>query len=244
MDIEPFLPINTKEKVDEIINLILVRQEPQSVYSDILMCIQKLKIQLYFKEKFNNIKPQQVHQKESVIDNTLIQDKKKLSYKEAYREALLKELKLGAKISNKKVSTKSISPIVENKDKISENKHTLTTINNNINTFFFKGMTIKKLSEFIDMPLKTLLSIIKQKKESSISLIDDNYSLTKQDTELLSDFLQNAYSCKIRKDKKEDILEKKITNAEYYRKKMEDRFRPSLGKEGNYRKLIYINTKT
>lgn len=70
-------------------------------------------------------------------------------------------------------------------------------------------MTIKKLSEFIDMPLKTLLSIIKQKKESSISLIDDNYSLTKQDTELLSDFLfQNAYSCKICKDKKEDILEK------------------------------------
>ena len=57
MDIEPFLPINTKEKVDEIINLILVRQEPQSVYSDILMWIQKLKIQLYFKEKFNNIKP-------------------------------------------------------------------------------------------------------------------------------------------------------------------------------------------
>ena len=145
MDIEPFLPINTKEKVDEIINLILVRQEPQSVYSDILMCIQKLKIQLYFKEKFNNIKPQQVHQKESVIDNTLIQDKKELSYKEAYREALLKELKLGAEISNKKVSTKSISPIVENKDKISENKHTLTTINNNINTFFSKGMTIKKL---------------------------------------------------------------------------------------------------
>lgn len=104
-------------------------------------------------------------------------------------------------------------------------------------------MTIKKLSEFIDMPLKTLLSIIKQKKEPSISLIDDNYSLTKQDTELLSDFLQNAYSCKIRKDKKKIFL-KKITNAEYYRKKMEDRFRPSLGKEGNYRKLIYINTKT
>lgn len=138
MDIEPFLPINTKEKVDEIINLILVRQEPQSVYSDILMCIQKLKIQLYFKEKFNNIKPQQVHQKESVIDNTLIQDKKELSYKEAYREALLKELKLGAKTLNKHVSTKSLSPIAENKDKISENKHTLTTINNNINTFFLR----------------------------------------------------------------------------------------------------------
>lgn len=247
MDIESFLPINTKEKVDEIINLILARQESKSVYTDILVYIQKVKMQLYFKERFNSIKSQLTHQKESVADNAPIQERKELSYKEAYREALLQELKSGLKPIQKIISEKSTSPIIESNKKTSSQKqakHTLININNNINVHFFKGMAIKKLSEFIDMPLKTLLSIIKQKKKSSISPVDGDYSLTKQDIELLSDFLQNAYNGKVRKDKKEELLEKEITTAGYYRKKMEDRFRPSLGQEGNYSKLIYIRTKT
>jgi hypothetical protein len=246
MDIEAFLPINTKDKVDEIINLILERQESRNVYTDILVHIQKVKMQLYFKEKFDNIKSKLSYRKESVITNAPIQEKKELSYKEAYKEALLKELKSGVKTVPHYISLKSTLPIVKNKKKTPKKeqpKHTLTAIDNNINIHFFEGMTIRQLSEFIGMPLKTLSSIIKQKKNSSI-LFDNNYSLTVQDIELLSDFLQNAYNTKIRKDKKEELLEKEIATAGYYRKKMEDRFKPSLGQEGNYRKLIYIRTKT
>lgn len=207
MDIESFLPINTKEKVDEIINLILEEQMYRNVYTDILVHIQKVKMQLYFKEKFDDIKSKLSYQKESVTINPPIRD-------------------------NKKKASKQGQP-----------KHALTINSNNINIHFFRGMTIQEISEFIGMPLNTLSSIIRQKKGSS-TLFDNSYSLTNQDIELLSDFLQNAYNAKIRKDKKEELLEKEMETAGYYRKKMEDRFKPSLGQEGNYRKLIYIRTKT
>lgn len=246
IDLKSFIPINTKEKIDAIIDLILERQEFRNVYTDILVHIQKVKMQLYFKEKFDNIKSKLSYQKEAVLVSTPLQEKKELSYKEAYKEALLKELKSGVKPIPQYISPKNTLPIVENEKKISKQgqpKHALTTNNDNINIHFFKGMTIQELSDFIGMPLKVLSSIIKQKKNSSI-LLDNNYSLTEQDIQLLSDFLQNAYNAKIRKDKKEELLEKDIATAGYYRKKMEDRFKPSLGQEGNYRKLIYIRTKT
>lgn len=214
MDVTSFLPINTKEKVDEIINLIQSNQEPKSIYTDILVYIQKVKIQLYFKEEFDHIKGRLPYKKETV------QISRNSSTPYNYK--------------NKKEAERTIEIA---------KKGTIVIKDKIVGVHLFRGMTVKQLSDFLDIPTTILLSIIKQKNKSVMDL-SENYILTEIILTPCLDFLQNAYNIKIRKDKKQTLLEKEIATAGYYRKKMEDRFKPSLGQEGNYRKLIYIRTKT
>lgn len=241
MNIELLLPINTKEKVDKIINLIQLSQEPKSVYTEILVHIQKIKMQLYFKEKFNSIKATLPYKKEVhplVKDSNLAIVEKQASYKEQYKEALLKELRTGYHFTYKYQNESSIR-------KQGTKSHKMRNVANNklVDIRLFKGMTIAQLSNFIDMPLRILVSIIKQ-KDKSITNLSEDYVLSENNVRPCLDFLQNAYNIKIRKDKEQAELDKKIETAGYYRQKMDDKFKPSLGQEGNYRKLIYIRTKT
>ena len=211
MDIESFLPINTKEKIDEIINLIISNQESKSIYTDIIIHIQKVKMQLYFKERFDNIKGRLPLIK---IPNNNAQSTRNTKSKDCL----------------KKCTSKTNKGDIVVKDKI-------------VGIHLFCGMTFKQLSDFINIPMTVLLSIIKQKNKSVAKLTEEDIM-----TELILtpclDFLQNAYNIRLRKDKKQASLDKEIETAGYYRKKMEDKFKPSLGQEGNYRKLIYIRTKT
>lgn len=205
ININDFLPINTIDKVDKIIDLIFLNKEPKKIYTEILVLIRKVKIQMYFKERFDSIKYKLPYKKEYVAVNLLSKENKSLKKRHS--------------------------------------NHTLFSNDGNIDIYFFVGMSIQDLSKFVDMPFRTLLSIVKQKTKSAISF-DNDYFLTEQDVETLSDFLQNAYATKIRKDKAENIFEKEVVTASYHREKLNSRFRPSVGKEGNYRKLIYIRTKT
>ncbi len=205
ININDFLPINTIDKVDKIIDLIFLNKEPKNIYTEILVLIRKVKIQMYFKERFDSIKYKLPYKKEYVAVNLLSKENKSLKKRRS--------------------------------------NHTLFSNDGNIDIYFFVGMSIQDLSKFVDMPFRTLLSIVKQKTKSAISF-DNDYFLTEQDVETLSDFLQNAYATKIRKDKAENIFEKEVVTASYHREKLNARFRPSVGKEGNYRKLIYIRTKT
>ncbi len=52
MDLNKYIPINTNEKVDAIIDELLQRKPPISIEFDILKRINKFKTQLYFKERF------------------------------------------------------------------------------------------------------------------------------------------------------------------------------------------------
>lgn len=203
MNVESFCPINTKEKVDAIINLIQEDQEPKSVYTDVIMYIKKVKIQLYFKEKFESIKRNHPFDK---LNKEILASRKK----------------------------KQFSPNAPEKGKNANKLKTLIQI--------FKGMKIRELSVFINMPESVLISIIKQKiKNKDIS---HKYILEEKDVYQLSPFLENAYSIKIRKEKEEKMFNQAVKNAGYYRKLMEERFKPSMGIEGDYHRLIYIPTKT
>ncbi len=211
MDIESFLPINTKEKIDEIINLIISNQESKSIYTDIIIHIQKVKIQLYFKERFDNIKGRLPLIQ---IPNNNVPSTRNTKSRDC----------------TKKGTSKTNKEVIVVKDKT-------------VGIHLFCGMTLKQLSDFIDIPMTVLFSIIKQKNKSVAELTEDDI-LTELILTPCLDFLQNAYNIRLRKDKKQASLDKEIETAGYYRKKMEDKFKPSLGQEGNYHKLIYIRTKT
>ena len=217
MDIESFLPINTKEKIDEIISLIISNQESKSIYTDIIIHIQKVKMQLYFKERFDNIKGrlpliQVPNNNVPLTRNTKSKD------------------------CTKKGTNKINKGVIVVKDKI-------------VGIHLFCGMTLKQLSDFIDIPMGAYSPGMKSRLQFAMNTVEPaSILLLDEWTELILtpclDFLQNAYNIRLRKDKKQALLDKEIETAGYCRKKMEDKFKPSLGQEGNYRKLIYIRTKT
>lgn len=203
MNVESFCPINTKEKVDAIINLIQANQEPKSVYTDVIMYIKKVKIQLYFKEKFESIK------------------------KNLPCDKLNKENPISCK-------KKQVLPNTLKREKPTDKPQNIIQV--------FTGMKIRDLSVFIHMAESVLISIIKQK------IIDKNisheYILREKDVYKLLPFLENAYNIKVRKEKEEKMFNHAVKTAGYYRKLMEEKFKPSMGIEGDYHRLIYIPTKT
>lgn len=110
-----------------------------------------------------------------------------------------------------------------------------------VNINWFVGISILQLSEILSMPCSTLMRIIKQ-KNGWIDAISNDYILEEKDLLPLSDFLQAAYNAKLRKDKQQRIFK---SDVEYYNRKwVAEKTKPSLGEEGDYRKLIYIPTKT
>lgn len=78
ININDFLPINTIDKVDKIIDLIFLNKEPKNIYTEILVLIRKVKIQMYFKERFDSIKYKLPYKKEYVAVNLLSKENKSL----------------------------------------------------------------------------------------------------------------------------------------------------------------------
>ena len=214
MNIDSYIPINTKEKVDKIICDILLYHESRDIYTEVMCCIKKFKMQIYFTKQFEKIR------------NNLPRDNSS---------------KGKSAINHKRTSQNRKSKYNQNVDCMKRN--VLTNDSYIISIDSFIGMTVLELSEFIAIPIETLMSIIKQ-KDKSIDVISPQLILTDATIRKNFEFINYAYRAKIRRCKNNFLLKKEIENAKYERIKKEERTKPSLGREGNYRKLIYIPTKT
>ena len=192
MDLNKYIPINTNEKVDAIIDELLQRKPPISIEFDILKRINKFKTQLYFKERFSEIKP--LISKKVVNNQSII---KQLRSNEI--EYSKTEFKLAALLSN---------------------------------------LPIYEISNLIGIPSNTLIRIIKQRNKDC-PLFDKQSLLNDKYISSCMEFFLSTYEAKQNKDKLEK-LQQEFPN----RRLLEEKFKPSFGKEGNYRKLIYYGPKT
>ena len=93
--------------------------------------------------------------------------------------------------------------------------------------------SIEIVADIVGQKLSTILNIIKHKGYT----INKDSVLNEELWNILKDYLSNAYKLKLKHSVK------KIGGIKGINKKSEKR-KPSYGKEGNYRKLILIRTKT
>lgn len=97
---------------------------------------------------------------------------------------------------------------------------------------------VYEISELIDIPINLILRIIKQNM-SEDQIYDKNSFLPSYVIACNIDFFFSAFTAKQRKDKLEKHqLEKSSPRV------LEEKFKPSYGKEGNYSKLILYGPKT
>ena len=191
MDISKYLPINTKDKVDAIIDDLLKYKASISIENEILGQINKFKIQLYFKERFDSVK------------DILIRE----------------EVKSLPRIKRYKSREREYTPEYKLQKMISE-------------------LPIAEISKLLDVSVGRIIKIIRQ-KNSNLPDLDRGSFLSPNTILSCIDFFLSAYNAKQRKEKM----------AKYEREKpspriLEEKFKPSYGKEGNYGKLILYGPKT
>ena len=155
MNIQEYIPINTNEKVDEIIKRIIIEKPNASIYFDVIQNIQKIKVQIYFKEKFEAIKNQLPNKKDK-------SKQEKKGKKQKTQKAILKEQR--AKQRKEKRKSQKKEEYFEQKKSISfKSKGEIDRYFNNALAIFQKPCAIKLLD--VSNMSNDLCEYFKQKKK-------------------------------------------------------------------------------
>ena len=227
MELQDFSPLNTKDAVDKLLMHLQTKHLNYIVSSNIetkiMFNIRKLKLQLYFKEKYLilvNTKNQTTSQP-SATKQVIKTNKARLkTKKEPTPTLLLSDAELPKK-GKQKIKNGAVKVISKTKFLLTEE--------------MVIHKSIFEVAEIIGQPASRLITFLAKK-----NLVYE--SLKPEDTfdyphwMILARFMQNAFNLKKRKEL--PIIS--IGNG--LKKKL--KFQPSYGKEGNYRNLIYIGTKT
>jgi hypothetical protein len=224
--------INTKEKIDEIIKSIIDGKiqfyDESELKISINLKIKKLKLQLYFLQLFEDNLVQISIQK----DNKPIKSRKNYNPHNILPSDKKKEKNISSFTKSKINSRLNVS--VKDK-KLKKNEATLQNINL-LSFAMVKDKSIEEISKFINQSTSRLISLI-QKKTNNLNILSSNTILDETIWNIAYHFLQNSYKLKVRH-------EKSLTNMGENANKKTSKFKPSMGKPGNYSKLIYIKTKT
>lgn len=97
--------------------------------------------------------------------------------------------------------------------------------------------SIEYIAQFVGQKTDRIIYIL---NSNGISNVNKDSVLSTSDIMLIYDYLNNAFNVYIRKCEKE----KEEKNYKGITKRIVERHKPSLGLEGDYRRLIYIPTKT
>lgn len=291
IDIEKYKPINTKEKIDSLIEDIKVVNNLSQIEILVLQNIQSLKIQIYFKERISSIRETLTSQKEREKLNKKKDDsyhliKKEIPEKNKEKDErkkdfiksianrsvsriakklkiyptslLIEKIKGSQYLDSKSIGLSTIikeDVIIElyeffikykyrrryNKSRIKERRENYKEFRKSFITNAqkrdediingFIGDSLDNIAEYLQI---TSISLVTRLNNAGFCVNKKNV-LTQEAFDVLSTFLIRAYR------KKKYIL------SETTLLKIEDNFyksRQSLGREGNYRKLIYISTKS
>jgi len=210
LDLNKYEPINSKDKVDKLIeDISAYKVNFELIKTEILIRIRKVKIQIYFLECIDKV----------------IMDKKGEAIMLVYKEKQTKSIQ--RKIKKEKSITKYISK-AEKKDYPELQ--------------YFSNMNIFEISQFLLISKRTVLSVFRKNLNNvEISL---DYIPSKNDLAACADFLTRRYNLISKNNVRQQILENDIQNFSTRRMIYLNESQKSYGKEGNYRKLIYIRTKT
>lgn len=254
--IESYLPINTHEKILQLIYFIKVNGLMTVPYDDFVnqICchIRKKNLQLMFREKIEIliitlkynpvnyksnkilgpvIKTQgnkQAFSKASYITETSV-NSQQLRNNRIYTNYVEVVKKMDIQDENIKASPDSALNINSSNNNIVFEKH----LSDEIDMYFLdniNGRNLKEAAKALNMVPKFLESIL-QKQNIKINEI-----FTTQDYKKIKTYITPFIKMLIPMKSEENT----ICN---YVKKYNQRFSPSFGKEGNYHKLIYIKSK-
>jgi hypothetical protein len=224
--------INTNEKIDEIIKSIIDGKiqfyDESELKISISLKIRKLKIQLYFHKLFEDNLVQISIQKH----NKPIKSVKHHNHHNIQPSDKKKEKNISS-FTKSKINSRPNGSVKDKKPK----KNDATLQNKNQLSFeMVKDKSIEEISKFVNQSTSRLISLI-QKKTNNLNILSSNSIVDETIWNIAYHFLQNSYNLKIRH-------EKSLTNMSENANKKASKFKPSMGKPGNYSKLIYIKTKT
>lgn len=220
-DIEKYLPLNSEEKIMDLIMDVKESGEINMPFKDfineVVFNIRKIKLQVLFRDEIvkirANIKVPAIQKIKKVANSKPVQKvKKPRPLKQVNKEKSKKEK---TRISRTKIKTN-----------ISEQSISTVSPNNII------GKKLEQVSLALKIDSNILVEILNKHN------IDLNKSFTIHDFQLIKKDL-NIVKMELL-DNQLKTLEGEVTSMDRIRQKQ----KPSLGKEGNYNKLIYINTKT
>lgn len=136
-----------------------------------------------------------------------------------------------------------------NSKKISKNISVNKKIDSkNIQKDGFRSITIKnksiyEVAKMLNQTTERLISIIIRKNNKYLNVNGDTL-INEEILECLQDFVKMKFE-REKNEKKMKGRREKIEKLESFNSKKKDqKFKPSLGRPGNYAKLIYIRTKT
>ncbi|MCM1031840.1 MAG: hypothetical protein NC410_10435 [Oscillibacter sp.] len=266
--------MNTEEQIDALFNEIIQNENsiiPKSFEYNSLIRIRKIKLQLYFKKKLAEFLKGGIIKYSSskntysktynnhnanfyVLDISKIENLNILEIADMIKRKPRKIMRLLIQnsifiqsfhdhlhISDLKKIYPALNQIYQKqfqlpKTKLSSNKVVIAKeVDLCINDVCNKS--IKDVSTYLSHPSQYIIK--KLSDYFSISDINENFILTSETVKLLYGYLNNLFHIKNRKKLKGESL-----NIEWASKRKSEKFKPSLGKEGNYRKLIYIRTKS
>jgi hypothetical protein len=112
-----------------------------------------------------------------------------------------------------------------------------------IRSIAIKNKSIYEVAKMLNQTTERLISIIIRKNNKYLNVNGDTL-INEEILECLQDFVKMKFE-REKNEKKMKGRREKIEKLESFNsKKMDQKFKPSLGRPGNYAKLIYIRTKT
>jgi hypothetical protein len=106
-----------------------------------------------------------------------------------------------------------------------------------------KNKSIYEVAKMLNQTTERLISIIIRKNNKYLNVNGDTL-INEEILECLQDFVKMKFEREKNKKKMKGRREKIEKLESFNSKKMDQKFKPSLGRPGNYAKLIYIRTKT
>lgn len=216
MILTKYIPINTTEKVDQLIEDALkipIERDLAQFELNVLLQIKKVKIQLYFKEALKK------------KANLFIVNKAKVTKEE--KTLRFKNVPIKPRREKKVKKTK---PVKQPKKVKTEKKYLELSPEKLI------GLTLRVVARDSRTGVDELIAIIKTNYPKTI--INGSTILTKEKYELVAALIDKSYydyQYRLRNTQATMVMNPK---------KKELKFKPSLGRPGNYGKLIYNRPKS
>ncbi|MFR5683797.1 MAG: hypothetical protein ACLUD1_07065, partial [Clostridia bacterium] len=142
-------------------------------------------------------------------------------------------------VKEKKVVTKNTEkPTAKIKKKASKKNNVRENVNNQL--FLIDNIldhSIEDIARYVGQNIDRVIKLLKLK---GITGVTKDTVLSTSDVMLIHDYLNNAFIVYQRKCKQE----KEERECKGIMRRMVERYKPSFGPEGDYRRLIYIPTKT
>jgi len=191
LDLNKFLPLNSVDQVDALIDHLKEYQSQQLeiMEGEFLMEIRKVKMQFYFKEQFSLI----------------LSDSKPVLRPRKFPKIFVKEFDTMENLKEPKGS--------------------------------FVGYRLDEVAKELNRPVGQLIRFVADRKVN----VNDETVLTEKAANILKSYAKNILEFNGRKEK---IAEREAKLQRVGNGILEEKFKPSHGKEGNYAKIIYTRPKS